>query len=123
MNGIGPAAVSLAAVVWAGAWSAGTAVAEPRTWTGTISDDMCGASHDSMAEHGKEGADRDCTVMCVKDGAAYVLVSDGEVLKIANQDFADLEQYAGASVKVTGEMSDGAIVVTAIEAAPPPAGA
>lgn len=106
---------AMAAVVWVGG---SVAAAQSQTWTGTISDSMCETSHSSMTEHGKKGTDKDCTLMCVKDGAKYVLVSEGEVLQIANQDFQDLERFAGSTVKVTGELKEGAITVTAIEAAP-----
>ncbi|MGH9519789.1 MAG: hypothetical protein ACRD2D_09060, partial [Terriglobales bacterium] len=40
-------------------------------YTGTVSDDMCGATH-SMA--GKGMSDADCVRMCVKGGSAYALV-------------------------------------------------
>ena len=44
------------------------------TWTGKISDSMCGASHAGM---GTKMSDHDCTVGCVKAGAKYVFVSKG----------------------------------------------
>lgn len=43
---------------------------EDLTWTGTISDSMCGAKH-GMAKM----TDRECTEMCVKTGAKYIFVS------------------------------------------------
>lgn len=108
-------AAAIAAVLWMGV---SPAAQDTGTWTGIISDSMCETSHSSMTEHGKKGTDKDCTLMCVKDGAEYVLVSEGEVLQIANQDFQDLERLAGSTVKLTGELKEGAITVTAIEAAP-----
>jgi hypothetical protein len=37
-----------------------TMIAADQTWTGTISDSMCGASHKSVTEHGgKKMSDRD----------------------------------------------------------------
>ena|SRR2546425_11514871 len=79
--------------------------AAEKNWTGKISDSMCGASHAAMAHEGKKINDHDCTVECVKGGSRYVLVSQGKVLDIENQDFAELKEHAGHSVKVTGEMS------------------
>src|SRR2546422_5745072 len=84
----------------ASAWAA------ERTWTGKISDSMCGASHKSTIEHsGKKMTDRDCTLACIKKGGKYVFVSKGKVYKIDNQDFASLEEHAGHTVKLTGEMA------------------
>jgi len=89
--------------------------AEEQTWVGTISDSDCGAKHKPAAEHEAAMSDADCTQACVKAGAKYVLVSDGKVLEISNQDFVDLPQHAGQSVKLTGELSEGSIQVTKIE--------
>src|SRR5918996_287490 len=85
--------------------SAGSMPAAQRTetWTGKISDSSCGASHDAMTEHGKKGTDEDCTLMCVKKGAKYVFVTGSQVRPIANQDFKDLQQFAGDTVRLTGE--------------------
>jgi len=76
-------------------------LAADQTWTGTISDSMCGATHKKMAEHGTDKmSDRACTMACVKDGGKYVLVSNGKVYKIDNQDFAALAEHAGHAVKI-----------------------
>ncbi len=85
-----------------------------KTWTGRISDSMCGASHKEMAkEHQKEGVclgqsqkdeDRICTLACIKEGGKYVLVAQGQVYPIENQDFAGLEEHAGHTIKLTGEI-------------------
>src|ERR1700693_4090562 len=41
--------------------------AADQTWTGKISDSMCGAKHNTSAEHGgKKMSDRDCTLACVR---------------------------------------------------------
>src|ERR1035438_4180447 len=48
--------------------SAVTMFAADQTWTGKISDSMCGATHQSATEHGgKKMSDRDCTLACVKE--------------------------------------------------------
>ena len=90
----------------------------PQTWTGKISDDMCGASHKSSIEHsGKKMTDADCTKECVKGGSKYVFVRKGKVYDIANQDYAGLEANAGETVKLTGEMKGDSITVSGIAAA------
>ena len=55
--------------------------------------------------------------MCVKKGANYVFVSGNEVRAIANQDFKDLQQFAGDTVKLTGDLKDNTITVSRIEKA------
>ena len=93
-----------------------SASAADQTWTGKISDSMCGAKHDTGAEHaGKKMSDRECALACVKDhNAKYVFVSGGKVYNVGNQDFAALQQHAGHTVKLTGEMSGDTITVSKI---------
>jgi hypothetical protein len=89
--------------------------AADKTWTGKISDSMCGAKHKKMAEHGTTKiADRDCTMACVKEGGKYVFVLKGKVYKIDNQDFAALQEYGGHMVQLTGEMTGDTIKVSNI---------
>jgi hypothetical protein len=85
------------------------------TWTGTISDSMCGVKHQAGEHEGKKMTDRDCTEACIKGGAKYVFVSGDKVYKIANQDFAGLKTHAGHKVTVTGDMKDDSITVARIE--------
>jgi len=93
-----------------------SAIAADQTWTGTISDSMCGAKHNTSAEHGaKKMSDRDCVLACVKDhGAKYVFVSGGNVYNLSNQDFGTLQEHAGHTVKLTGEMNGDTITVSKI---------
>jgi hypothetical protein len=93
-----------------------SAVAAEQTWTGNISDSMCGAKHNTTAEHsGKKMSDRDCTLACVKEhNAKYVFVSHGKVYNVANQDFAALEEHAGHTVQLTGDISGDTITVSNI---------
>jgi hypothetical protein len=93
-----------------------SASAADQTWTGKISDSMCGAKHNTTAEHGaKAMSDRDCTLACVKDHSAkYVFVSGGKVYNVGNQDFGDLQVHAGHTVKLTGDMSGDTITVSKI---------
>jgi hypothetical protein len=91
--------------------TAGGALAADQTWTGTISDKMCGRDHSKMG--GKMSA-RDCTLACAKGGAPYVLVSDGKFYQLTNHD-ADVRTHAGHMVNVTGEVKGGTIRVSKIE--------
>ena len=91
------------------------ATAAEQTWTGQISDSACGAKHEEAAEGQGKMPDRDCTVACVRGGSKYVLVSDGKVFQIANQDNKDLAAHAGHTVKMTGEMKGSSITVSKIE--------
>jgi hypothetical protein len=92
------------------------APAADKTWTGKISDSMCGVSHTKMmAEHKPPSKnDRDCTLECVKAGGKYVFVSDGKVYHIENQDLALLQDHAGHTVRLTGEMKGDTITVSKI---------
>ena len=89
-------------------------LAAEQTWTGKISDSACGAKHEEAVEGEGIMADRDCTQACVRGGSKYVLVVDGKVLQIANQDNTDLATHAGHLVKMTGEMNGAAIIVSKI---------
>jgi hypothetical protein len=91
------------------------AVAAEQTWAGKISDSACGAKHEEAAEGQGVMADRECTQACVRGGSKYVLVVDGKVLQIANQDNKELAAHAGHAVKMTGELKGNAITVSRIE--------
>jgi hypothetical protein len=95
--------------------STGGVFAAEQTWAGKISDSACGAKHEEAAEGQGVMADRDCTQACVRGGSKYVLVVDGKVLQIANQDNKDLATHAGHTVKMTGELKGNGIVVSKIE--------
>lgn len=77
--------------------TAGTPTAH--TYSGEISDAMCGATHKM------KGSPRECTLACVKGGSKYAFVSKGKVYEISNQDFAGLEEHAGHQVSLTGTKS------------------
>ena len=98
--------------VTAGTSQAGT----EETWKGTIGDSMCGVKH-SAEKHGDKASDhRACVEKCVKGGGEYVFITeDAKVLKIANQSFKGLAAHAAHEVMLTGEIKDGAIVVSKIE--------
>ena len=80
------------------------------SWTGTVSDSMCGAKHAEASE----GAAK-CVAGCVAKGSKYVLVSGGKVYALDKQD--DFKDYAGKSVMVTGTMNEDSIAVEKVEGA------
>src|SRR5258708_16254588 len=85
------------------------------TWTGKISDSMCGLTHKAMSEHGGgKMTDAQCTEACVKAGGKYVFTSGGKVYTIANQDDKDLVANAGKTVRLTGDMQGTTITVSAM---------
>jgi hypothetical protein len=89
--------------------------AAQQSWTGTISDSMCKAKHEEAAEGQGKMADRDCTLSCVKGGSKFVLLVDGKVYQIANQDNKDLTTFAGQAVKISGELKGDTITITKVE--------
>jgi hypothetical protein len=89
--------------------------AAEQTWTGNISDSACGKKHEEAAEGNGVMPDRECTQACVRGGSKYVLVVDGKVFQIANQDNKDLATHAGHTVRLTGELKGTAITVSKIE--------
>jgi hypothetical protein len=90
-------------------------IAAQQTFTGRLSDSMCGATHAATGEL----TDRQCLLACIKALKKYVLVDqNNHVLPIANQDAMGLPLYAGRPVKLTGELNGDAVFVTKVEAIP-----
>jgi hypothetical protein len=86
--------------------------AADKTFTGTITDSMCGKDHSAM----KMGTDAKCTVACVKAGAKYALYDGKKTYTLSDQTAP--EKFAGQKVTVTGSLdSAGTLQVTKIEAA------
>jgi len=81
------------------------------SWTGYISDDMCGAKNVS------EGS-AECTNKCVKEhGAKYVFVNDGDK-KVYSIDAQDkVAAHAGHHVVVKGTVDGSTLKLTSIEMA------
>ena len=80
--------------------------AAQKTWTGQITDSMCGASHAGMGDMGKNP--KECIAACAKGGAKYAFVTEGKVYEIANQTLAGLNNADGKAVRLTGDLaSDG----------------
>ncbi len=89
-----------------------TKTSAARTVIGYISDSSCGLEH--MAGMNE----KDCTLMCVKNGKFVLADRDRKVvyqLDQAGQEKA--REFAGQKVKITGRISGKTIRVTAIEAA------
>ena len=93
--------------------------AAEQTWSGAISDSMCGASHAAMSTGGAKVSDRECTVACVsyqtENAPKFVFVSEGKIYPISNQKFGGLARYAGQPITLTGELANGTITVSKIE--------
>ena len=107
--------VSLFAAALVFATSGAVPAMAAETWKGTIGDSACGVKH-TADKHGDKASDhRACVEKCVAGGGQYVFLSGGKVMKIANQNFADLKVHAAHEVMLTGEIKDGAIVVSKIE--------
>jgi uncharacterized protein YcnI len=93
--------------------STATPVGADHTWTGAISDKMCGADHKKM---GGKLSDSECTLACAKGGTPYVLVADGKVFQLTNHE-GDLRTHASHTVALTGELKGDTIKVSTIELA------
>ena len=94
---------------------AAPAGAAERTWTGAISDKMCGADHKKM---GGKMSDADCTLACTKGGTPYVLVADGKTYELAGHE-GDLKTHAGHMVTLMGELKGDVIRVSKVEMTKP----
>ena len=79
-------------------------------WTGTIADSKCAAKHADASE-----ASMACAQKCVKGGADAVFVSDGKVIKIANQDA--VKQHIGHKVTIDGKLDGDTITVSDVKMA------
>lgn len=87
--------------------------AETRTFTGVITDSMCGMNH----AHMNAGPDADCVKACVKPqgGYKYVLVAGSKTYRLSDQETPG--KFAAKNVKVTGILYEktGVIKVDKIE--------
>ena len=89
------------------------AFAADKTMTGKVSDAMCGAKH-SMA-----GNEASCTRGCVKQGSKYALVVGDKVYTLETSDKSALDKLndlAGATAKVTGDVKGDTITVKSVAA-------
>jgi hypothetical protein len=88
------------------------AAGKSQTFTGQVSDAMCGAKH----EMGDPAA---CTRACMKHGSKYALVVGDKVYTLETSDqaaLAKLNDLAGAKAKVTGDVDGTTITVKSVAA-------
>jgi hypothetical protein len=85
------------------------AAGKPQTFTGKVSDAMCGAHH-MMAG----ASDADCTRACVKQGSKYALVVGDTVYTLEGGDAAMLDKLAGQNATITGTLKDRTITVASV---------
>lgn len=74
----------------------------PGTFTGTITDTMCGAKpHSNML---KDKSDAECVRLCAHGAYSYALFDGTAVLKLSDQKTS--AKYAGQRVRVTGTLDE-----------------
>jgi hypothetical protein len=82
-----------------------------QTFTGQVSDAMCGAKHEMG------GSAAQCTRDCVKNGSKYALIVDSKVYTLDGTDKKaqdELDKLAGENAKVTGTLSGTTIQVASV---------
>ncbi len=85
-----------------------TMAAAPQSFTGALSDSMCGAKHMMPGK-----TDAECVRECIKANSKYALVVDKKVYTLSGaQD--ELSRLAGKRVRVTGEQKGDTIAVKSI---------
>jgi hypothetical protein len=84
------------------------AAACAETWSGTISDDACGAKHTAATP-----ADQRCAASCIKSGGKAVFVSGDKVYNIDNQ--GAIKGHEGQKVTITGNMTGDVIHIDSVK--------
>ena len=85
-----------------------------QSYTGQVSDAMCGA------HHMMSGSEADCTRACVGKGSKYALVVGDKVYTLETSDkaaLASLDKMAGAQAKVMGTLNGDTLQVASVSAA------
>jgi hypothetical protein len=87
------------------------ALALAETFTGVVTDTMCGAKHTMM----KDQPDDKCVKMCVKGSSEYALYDGQNIFKFSDQNKP--AKFAAQKVRVTGTLDPKTktIKVSAIE--------
>jgi hypothetical protein len=87
------------------------ALALSETFTGVVTETMCGAKHTMM----KDQPDDKCIKMCVKGSSEYALFDGQNVFKLSDQ--TKPARFSAQKVKVTGtlDQKNKTIKVTSIE--------
>jgi hypothetical protein len=105
--------VAVAAAIAIGTTTA-LAAGTTQTFTGEVSDSMCGAKH---MMQGKAG---ECARACVGKGSSYALVVGDKVYALQTDDKAaqeELGKLAGEKARVTGTADGETIQVSKVDAA------
>jgi Protein of unknown function (DUF5818) len=82
--------------------------ADKQTFTGVVSDDMCGRDHKMM----NVKPDSKCVTECIKMGAKYNLLAGDKVYQLSDQKAA--EKFPAKKVTVTGTLDGKTIKVDSI---------
>jgi hypothetical protein len=88
------------------------AAAPTQTFTGVITDTMCGADHKAM----HVTPESKCVRECVKAGSKYALLTNGKVYVLSDQKTPD--KYAAQKVRVTGTLDAKTNTITVQSIAP-----
>jgi hypothetical protein len=102
---------ALVALLLFGLLSVAVGADKPQTWSGQVSDAMCGAKH--------MGSPADCTRGCISKGSKYALVVGDKVYTLETSDKAALDtlnKLAGEKAKVTGVADGDSIQVKSVAA-------
>ena len=93
--------------------SAALMLAADQTFTGTVTDSMCGGNHKAM----NMGSDEKCVIECVRAGAKYALWDGKDTYVLSDQ--AAASKFAAKKVTVKGTLDAKAktIQVSSIAAA------
>jgi hypothetical protein len=107
-------AVSLTGALLGAALVPASFAAKAETFTGTVSDAMCGA------KHMMQGDDAACLRACIQKGSKYALVVGDKVFTLDVKDKATLDQLeklGTAKATVKGEANGDSIEVISVTAA------
>jgi hypothetical protein len=91
------------------AMAANFAFAATQTFTGVVTDDMCGKKHTMLP--GK--SDAECVRACIKAHANYALLV-GDKVYVLKGDARQIDPLAAKKVKVSGEVTGNTIAVSSI---------
>ena len=86
---------------------------KPQSFTGKVSDAMCGA------HHMMSGPEADCARACASKGSKYALVVGDKVYTLDTDNksaLASLDKLAGSNAKVTGTLNGDTITVASVGA-------
>ena len=101
-------------ILVAGLFVSVAVLAKDTTFTGKISDSMCGLKHMMPG-----ASDKDCTIACIKEGSKYVLADEAHKKVYNLDDQKKAAAFPGDSVVITGTLEkDGKTIrVISIQAA------